>query len=100
MIAGSLLGILYLISALVALVLHIMLLVKLFKHAGVGLGILGIFCGLFAFIWGWMKCGEYGFKKLMVWLTVAIVISAVLGGASGAAFGPSIQQQNLPERSY
>lgn len=97
MIAGSILGILYCVTGLIALVLHIMLLVKVFKHGGVGLGILGIFCGLFAFIWGWVKCGEYGFKKLMVWLTIFLLISAVLGGASGAAFGP--QLQNLPERS-
>ena len=28
---------------------------KFFKSQGAGLGILGILCPLFAFIWGWMK---------------------------------------------
>ena len=87
-------GILYFITALIALALHIVLLVKLFQFGSVGLGILGVLCSPFAFVWGWMKCGDYGFQKLMVWLTIAIVLSSVFGGVwrSGRV------RQNLPEQ--
>lgn len=43
MVVGSILLGLAVILGLVGLVLHIMVLVKLFKHGGVGLGILGLF---------------------------------------------------------
>lgn len=86
MILGSILfGIAFLVG-LFGVVLHIMLLVKLFKHGGAGLGILGIFCGPFTFIWGWMKSNQFGMKKLMTWLTIAIIVSAIAYAAGAAAF--------------
>jgi hypothetical protein len=78
---------------LIATVLWIVLIVKVFKHAGVGLGILGIFCGPFTYIWGWVKSGEFGLKKLMVWLTLLIVISAALYAAGMAALVASPEMQ-------
>lgn len=62
MILGSILFVIAGILGLILLVQHIMLLVKLFKHGGVGLGILGLCIGLFAFVWGWIKATEFGFK--------------------------------------
>lgn len=51
-----------------------MTLIKIFKES-VGLGILGIVCSLFAFIYGWVKCKEYDNKNVMiVWTLVTIVI--------------------------
>jgi hypothetical protein len=29
-------------------------------------GILGVFCGLYAFIWGWMNAGRLGLKNIML----------------------------------
>ena len=55
-----------------------MVLIKMFQNENVGLGILGIFCGLWAFIWGWMKAKEHGLQKIMKIWTVAFV--AVLVG--------------------
>lgn len=95
MIAASVLFILAFVVGLVALVLHIMVLVKLFKHGGVGLGILGLFCGIFTFIWGWVKATELGLKKTMLWLTLTLVISTVLYMAGSAAMltSPEVQAQ-------
>ncbi len=43
------------ISGIACLVCFIMVLVKMFQNENIGLGILGIFCGLWTFIWGWMN---------------------------------------------
>lgn len=72
-----------------------MLLVKLFKHGGIGLGILGLCVGLFAFIWGWVKATELGFKKLMIWYTVVLVLCGIFYGAGSVAMfaSPEFQQK-------
>lgn len=59
---------------IVSLVCWIKVLIVLFSKAGVGLGILGIICSLFAFIWGWMKHKEYGLTKVMTIWTITIVV--------------------------
>jgi hypothetical protein len=59
-------------------VCFILALIQLFKHAGVGLGILGIFCSIFTFIWGWVNAKKYGFTTLMIVWTILIAISFVL----------------------
>ncbi|HSI62316.1 MAG TPA: hypothetical protein VLE43_04335 [Candidatus Saccharimonadia bacterium] len=88
------------ILGVIAIVMYILLLVKLFKHGGVGLGILGLFCSPFTYIWGWMKCGEFGFKSLMVWLTILLLIASLLGGAgSGLAAGSPEGKKALEDAS-
>lgn len=71
MIAGILVG----VSGLAALVCWIMVLVKMFKTQESPLmGILGILCSLWAFIWGWINAGKFGLTKLMAIWTVAILV--------------------------
>ena len=78
-----------------SLVCWIMVLIHIFKE-NVGLGVLGIFCGLFAFIYGWVKVGEYGIQKVMLaWtlcfagsivlqiINVAVIAAAAASGAGG-----------------
>jgi hypothetical protein len=101
MIAGIILsgigGVFFLISA----VLYIILLIKLFKHGGVGLGILGFFCSPFTYIWGWMKSSELGLKKLMVWLTITIFLAAAFWGAGMPDLIKEAEaQQRLNSPSY
>ena len=66
-----------------SLVCWILVLIPLFKE-NVGLGILGIICGIFTFIWGWVKAKEKGLTKIMTYwtiLTVAyIIVYAVFVG--------------------
>lgn len=65
---------LFIAVVIVSLVCWIKVLIVLFSKAGVGLGILGIICSLFAFIWGWVKHKEYGLTKVMTVWTIAIVV--------------------------
>lgn len=69
----------YGIIAIISLVCWIKVLIALFKKEGAGLGILGILCNIYAFIWGWMKSTELGLKKTMVWWTISIIGAIVVG---------------------
>lgn len=100
----------------ISLICWIKVLIALFKKEGAGLGILGILCNIYAFIWGWMKSSELGLKKTMIWWTLCIVASVVLWFISAAAImgiaasdpefqkafkeaQEQIQQQQQPEGS-
>ena len=72
-----------------SVVCWIMTLIHIFRE-NVGLGILGIICGLFAFIYGWVKVGEYGNKKVMTWWTVFFLGSIVLQVLAVAVVGASM----------
>lgn len=61
-----------------SLVCFVMVLIKLFQQKGVLHGILGIICGLYTFIWGWMESGKLGIKNLMMIWTALIVVSVIL----------------------
>ena len=52
--------------------------IRLFQEKGALHGILGILCGLYTFIWGWINAGRLGIKKMMIYWTVAIVAQIVL----------------------
>ncbi|MCB1097387.1 MAG: hypothetical protein KDN22_17580 [Verrucomicrobiae bacterium] len=69
--------ILLVLSGLTSLVCWIMVLVKMFKSGQTGLGILSIFCAIVAFVWGWIKAGELGLKKIMLAWSVAVVVSII-----------------------
>lgn len=87
-----LLQVLLVITAIVSIVCWIMVLIKIFKE-NVGLGILGLICGLFAFIYGWVKVKEYAIKKVMIIWSIVFVISLILNAlGAGAAFSQFMQQ--------
>ena len=84
---AALFGILALIAGLVSLVCFILVLIKLFQTEGVLLGILGLICSIYAFIWGWMKNEEQGIRQIMIYWTAAIIAGIVfqmLGGGAAA----------------
>lgn len=90
----------YFVVAIISLVCFIKVLIALFKKEGAGLGIVGIVtCGIYPFIWGWMKSTELGLKKTMVWWTICVVGSIVLwfvaiAGMMGvAASNPEFQKE-------
>ena len=80
---ATLLSLLALVVGIASLVLWIMVLIKLFQKEGVLLGILGIICGIYAFIWGWMNSGLVG-KNIMIAWTACIIIGIILNGSSVA----------------
>ena len=77
--------------ALAAFVIQILVVVKMFQNAGALHGILGLICGLYALVWGWMNANKYGIKNLMIaWtgLLILIIILNIVFGASMAATYP------------
>ena len=76
-------GILGGILGLVSLVCWIIVVVKMFQTEGVVQGIIGLICGLWAFIWGWMNAEKVG-RNIMVLWTIAIILATVFNIAGGA----------------
>ena len=87
-------GILAVIGGVGSLICAIMVLVQLFKKEGTGMGILGIFCTIYTYIWGWIKSKELGLTKLMLGWTAGIILliigQALLG--VGIATSPEVQK--------
>ena len=83
MILASLVG-------LGSLVCFVMVLIKQFQTAGALHGIIGLItCGIWTFIWGWMKASTLNIKNIMLAWTGLIVLSVVLNmmGAMAAFSG-------------
>jgi hypothetical protein len=76
------------LSAIVGIatfVLFILVLIKLFQNEGTGKGILGLICGLYTFIWGWMKHKELDITKIMIAWSALIVLSMILSTLAQSA---------------
>ena len=89
-------GIAIIIINILCLVFFFMVLVKLFKNEGALKGILGFFCSIYTFIWGWMKHKQLGMTKIMAtWsiLTVVGMVMVPVMGASSALMIPQYLQQ-------
>ena len=77
------LGILGMLASLGCLVCLIIVVIKMFQNAGVLHGILGIICGLYAFIWGWMNATKLGIKNIMMIWTLLIIVAIILNALGG-----------------
>lgn len=79
---------------LAAFVVQILVVVKMFQNAGALHGILGIICGLYAYIWGWMNSTKLGIRNLMIIWTILIIIIIILnlvfGASMAAGYGPVV----------
>jgi hypothetical protein len=66
----------------------IMVLIKLFQNGQVAMGIVSIFCGIVAFVLGWMNATAWNIKNVMLIWTACLaigIIGQVLAGVLGAA---------------
>ncbi len=61
-----------------SLVCFIIVLIKLFQEKGVLHGILGLICGLYTFVWGWMESARLNIKNIMLIWTALLVVSIIL----------------------
>ena len=77
--------ILYMVVALASAVAGIIVLVKLFQNEGALKGILGIICGLYTFIWGWMNAGRLNLRNIMIIWTIVIILQIILNVLYGGA---------------
>ena len=59
-------------------VCFVIVLIKLFQQKGVLHGILGIICGLYTFIWGWIEAARLNIKNIMLIWTILIIASSIL----------------------
>jgi uncharacterized protein YacL len=67
-----------------------MVLIKLFQENGILHGILGLICGLYTFIWGWINSSRLNIRNIMLIWTLLIVVSIVLsvmGGGFNYSYG-------------
>jgi hypothetical protein len=81
-------SILIMLLGLVNLVLAIIVLIKLFQTEGALKGILGLICGLYTFIWGWMNAGKLGIRNIMLAWTAILILYLILSFAFGATMIP------------
>ena len=69
--------ILAVIGGLGSLICLIIVLLKLFPAEGALKGVLGIICGLYTYIWGWMNAGRFNLHNIMYAWTACIVLSLI-----------------------
>ena len=81
------LHILALVCSIISIVCWIIMLMPLFKEKGALHGILGIICGIYTFIWGWMNAGRLGKKNIMMIWTIALIAGIILNVMAGGAAG-------------
>ena len=79
---------------LAMVVVQILVVVKMFQNAGALHGILGLICGLYAYIWGWMNSAKLNIRNLMIIWTVLIILVFILnilfGAGMAANLGPGL----------
>ena len=75
--------ILGLVCWLGCVICFIIVLIKLFQDKGVLHGILGLICGLYTFIWGWMNASRFNIRNIMMIWTVLIILSIVVNALGG-----------------
>lgn len=86
------------------IVIFFMVLIKLFKTEGALKGILGFLCGLYTFIWGWLKHRELQMTKLMtVWsviIVIFMVVPPIVGTSEILKFVSTIQGKGFDVGSF
>jgi len=69
--------ILAIVAAFGCIVCLILTLIQMFKHDQTLPAVLGILCGLWAFIWGWMNASKHKHKKVMLIWTACLIAAIV-----------------------
>lgn len=84
--------ILIILMGVASIVCWVMVLIPTFKE-NVLYGILGILCGLFAFVWGWVRVGQYGIKNVMVLWTILMILGTILNVFNVMSAASELQTQ-------
>ena len=80
------------IAEVVSIILFFVVLIKMFKNEGALKGILGFFCGIYTFIWGWMRHKQLAMTKTMAVWSLAIVLPMLLMPVMGVSSVMEMQQ--------
>ena len=78
-----------------SLICWIMTLILMFKNEKPLIGILGVLCALWAFIWGWMNSTKLNHKKIMLIWSLCIVVS-IIGNVIATA-GMISKSREMPQ---
>ena len=73
-----LLGLLLMVAGIAQFVCFIIVVIKLFQNEGPLYGILGIICGIYTLVWGWMNADKLNIRKIVLAWTVLIAVQLVL----------------------
>lgn len=79
----AILGIIGWIGNIVCLIITVIKMFKDQENGGVLHGVIGIICGIWAYIWGWMHGGADHKKIMLIW--TACIVLQLLGGFLAAA---------------
>ncbi|HYV00618.1 MAG TPA: hypothetical protein VE977_17435 [Pyrinomonadaceae bacterium] len=90
------LGIVAMLVGIGCLICFIIVLIKLFQNEGALKGILGLICGLYTFIWGWMNSDKLGIRNIMMIWTLLIIIQLLLNFVFGVAMIPGYPPRAAP----
>ncbi len=90
---GIVLLLLAVACGIVSLVCWIMTLIKLFQNEGVGQGIFGIICSIYAFIMGFVRMKAWNYQKIMTIWTISIVLGFILNIAASAMMASDMASQ-------
>jgi len=74
---GILIWLLAMATSVVSIICWILVLTKLFPAEGPLKGILGIICGIYTLVWGWMNADQYNIRKIMQLWTACIVLGII-----------------------
>ncbi len=77
------------------LICFVIVLIKLFQNEGALKGILGLICGLYTFIWGWMNSSKLNIRNIMLIWTILLILAAIVNGMSGG-FSYGTMPTNTP----
>ena len=80
---SSIFQILAAVAGIGSIVCWIIILIEMFNRDKVISAVIGIICGLWAFIWGWQKVNEHGKKQVMQIWTACIIAGIVCNVLAG-----------------
>ena len=90
------LGILGSVLMLGGLICYIIVLIKQFQDGGVVQGIIGLICGLWTFIWGWMNANNLNIKNIMIIWTLLWVACLAFNLMFGSYYAATMMPTNTP----
>ncbi len=71
------------VLSLGCVICFVIVLIKLFQNEGALKGILGLICGLYTFIWGWMNATKLNIRNIMLIWTILLIASIVINVMTG-----------------
>jgi hypothetical protein len=80
------------LAGLVSFGCAVMVLIKLFQAEGVGKGILGIICGIYAFVWGWQNNEKNNQKNIMIVWSIAAALGIIFNIAAASKSSGAVKR--------